>query len=1459
MSNAWKDFRSWLLGILGKPDKNSNQDDKGTLKRNPGPPSSTATSLPPNNDLNSLKPRSPDNTASYNVTTSKHKVSPTGMGGRDEDTASEDHIFNPGEKTPVYEHSNPVIRRVLDAISRGESLEVLYVIEIDRYLAPKASREYEYRTIKPLEVFNSSSWTNSVYIESESKSDVKIFRADRMALLNSDGTISIGGDVLCSSWNCRNGVRVHLGEGNQSKVDRFCTSCQPRPKPSPVTEQDDYSGNESCGLSPDNNGYGGSPPEGGPRKIAARRDRKFTPSSSDQTQTWLRRPELICQKRSGNIHYEIELDVENCNVTEVLQNGISLTGEGHKYQLSDYSGELVIEYETGPQETVSLFEGGTPLIFKLSGGWQGVGRRLKQVSRGDFLVFAPHNWERDGNPPVEPALCGDENFLVHYFSYDGEGNLHDFCKGPDRHPLPTGDAIELSGERIFDDSDQGSLFVGDIPELQVPSNVTWARVGEEKQGGWKGENFKPKDKTLKEVLQNRQGRFFIRVYDEKANLLDSAEFRYLRDLREIRMDDSPYVQGMILAPHSTKGNVGTKLQFFGVDGIYPDVEAKDNSYATVNAEGSVIVEPHPDVDKVICSLSFGKGQVCVTVNLPRIWWRLEKDDRSDNWRSTPWRMTRQKFLEYALDFATIRLSLPYLKPVKVGFDRGLERTRKASKSQEYGRVELELEMDDFMYDEQFERPNIDTSLNVQYGEFTMPLVRIPSELEPLPSSRVKEESLPYTPSRGNKVSQSGRNMKSEALRYLRLALGNPQEDFRDGQWESIEQLLNRNRVLVVQRTGWGKSMVYFLATKLLRDEGAGPTLLISPLLSLMRNQIEAAGRLQITARTINSTNSDEWEQIQNELENENKIDVLLISPERLANNRFRKNVLENLAGNVGLVVIDEAHCISDWGHDFRPDYRLILRVLEAFPYNIPVLATTATANNRVVDDIKSQLGEKIILQRGSLVRKSLKLQNINMPSPAARMAWLAKIIPTLPGSGIVYTLTKRDAERLANWLQKNDINAKAYHAGVSNWEDNDDKREQLEQQLLKNEIKVLVATVALGMGFDKPDLGFVIHFQRPASVVHYYQQVGRAGRAVDEAYGILLCGEEDDHIADYFIRNAFPSQQHISEILKILDESENGLSVLEIQSVLNLRKDQIGKMFRFLNVESPSPVIRKGYKWRVMASAADYSVDQARINKITSIRREEQQQMRDYMAHPGCLMSFLQSALEDPNPKDCGQCKNCSPEMLLDETYDDDLTNKAGLFVRRNYQPIFPRKQWPSTDMFTQSPAGRFRIPFKQRAREGRALCVWRDAGWGELVACGKYETDGFSDELVIACKEMMEYWSPDPTPKWVTCVPSLDRPNLMPDFALRLAKVLGLPFVPCVKKIKKNRPQKEMENDFQQVRNLDGVFNITDQPLSGECLLVDDMVNSRWTFTTVATLLRQAGCSAVYPMALALNSLKMD
>ena len=585
-----------------------------------------------------------------------------------------------------------------------------------------------------------------------------------------------------------------------------------------------------------------------------------------------------------------------------------------------------------------------------------------------------------------------------------------------------------------------------------------------------------------------------------------------------------------------------------------------------------------------------------------------------------------------------------------------------------------------------------------------------------------------------------------------------------------------------------------------------------------------------------------------------------------------------------MFVVDEAHCISDWGHDFRPDYRRIVRVLQALPPNVPVLATTATANDRVIADTMKQLGE-VELVRGPLTRESLKLQNIDMPSPSARMAWLAETLPNLSGSGIIYTLTQRDAARVTEWLVVNDINAEEYHSdilppaelipqlaveqGLSEAKFNTLRKparqaaykEHLEQKLIRNEIKVLVATVALGMGFDKPDLEFVIHFQRPASVVHYYQQVGRAGRAVDEAFGILLCGEEDDHIADFFFRSAFPPQFHVELILEALEHADDGLSMPQMEGLLNISRGRLEKAIKFLTVESPSPIAKIESQWHATAAADSYKIDQEYVDAITAIRKTEQLQMQNYMQHEGCLMTFLAKALDDPDPAPCGKCINCNPDLLLDTDFSETHANRAALFLRRSYQPVQSRKQWPKTGMFEEQGLGRYKIPAELQASEGRALSLWRDAGWGQLVAQGKYEDDHFADELVEACVEIMGEWEMEEKPEWVTCIPSMNHPRLVPDFAKRLAAALDLPFVPAIEKVVDNKQQKFMQNSFQQAKNLDGVFaiDLPEDEEIGPCLLVDDMVDSRWTFTVAAALLRQAECEAVYPLALALNSPRMD
>lgn len=689
--------------------------------------------------------------------------------------------------------------------------------------------------------------------------------------------------------------------------------------------------------------------------------------------------------------------------------------------------------------------------------------------------------------------------------------------------------------------------------------------------------------------------------------------------------------------------------------------------------------------------------------------------------------------------------------------------------------------------------------------------------------------------------------KHQASTHLQTALNNPKAQFRDGQLEAIHALTQeRARLLVVQRTGWGKSIVYFIATKILRSTGNGPTIIISPLLALIRNQIEAATRLGLTAQTINSDNKEDWEEIEIAFK-ENRIDVLFISPERLANQAFSQSVLIPTldSSGLGLLVVDEAHCISDWGHDFRPDYRRIVRLLNLLPTNVPALATTATANNRVVKDIKLQLGNSLRVIRGNLIRDSLRLQTIPFGTKGERLAWLTHFIPKLPGSGIIYTLTVRDAEVVADWLILNDIRAAAYFGGQEG-------RVELEQGLLNNELKVLVSTSALGMGFDKPDLGFVIHYQRPGSIVAYYQQVGRAGRAIDRAYGILLSGSEDDDILNYFQDNAFPAEAYIKDVLQALSDAENGLSRRELDQALNIRSGKINHVLRLLSAEEQPPVTKQGSRW--FRTAVAYTFDQEKVEKIRAIRQAEQEQMAQYLGSSDCLMQFLQTALDDPAAKPCGHCSPCRGKDIVSREIDLADLEKANQFLKRSYVPIEPRKQWPKSGMFTTYKWEKLTIPVEYRAERGYALCSWGDSGWGMLVKNGKQRDKVFDTELVNGVVEMIQaHWQPEPLPTWITAVPSLNNPTLVPRFAKQVANHLGIPFVPAVKKVRPTEPQKLMQNNFNQAKNLDGAFQITGwDGLNGNVILIDDMIDSGWTLSIVATLLREAGSGLVYPMALA-------
>jgi ATP-dependent DNA helicase RecQ len=597
-----------------------------------------------------------------------------------------------------------------------------------------------------------------------------------------------------------------------------------------------------------------------------------------------------------------------------------------------------------------------------------------------------------------------------------------------------------------------------------------------------------------------------------------------------------------------------------------------------------------------------------------------------------------------------------------------------------------------------------------------------------------------------------------------------------------------------------------------------------------------AERAGVHAVTINSANRDEWEGIERQVR-AGTVDILLISPERLNNPRFREDVLPDLVKRVGLLVVDEAHCISDWGHDFRPDYRRIARILRLLPGGVPVLCTTATASDRVVRDVVDQLGQELVVLRGPLDRESLVLGVVDLPEQAQRLAWLARAIPTLPGSGIVYCLTVADTKRVAGWLSRRGIDAVAY-SGESEHQD----RLVFEQDLLGNRVKVVVATSALGMGFDKPDLSFVIHYQSPGSPIAYYQQVGRAGRAVDRAYGVLLCGREDADIQDYFIRTAFPPRQQAEQVVRLLEKHAEPVTIAAIEREVNARHSRIEAMLKVLEVEGA--VERADRGWR--RTLRPWTYDSQRVEQVTALRRAEQAAMVAYAATSQCRMAFLRCQLDDLDADPCGRCDNCRGQPI-GPAVDRALVVDALAYLRGSELEIEPRRRWPAG---LDLPS--VQLPADRQLQPGRALCVYGDGGWGSVVKRAKYQEHRYPEELVTAAVRLIRRWAPTPAPTWVTCIPSTSSPGLVPELARGIAAALGLPFHHVVRRVRPGRAQKEMENSAQQFRNVHGAFEIVAPVPDGAVLLIDDIVDSRWTLTTVGFALREAGSGIVYPFTLA-------
>ncbi len=690
-------------------------------------------------------------------------------------------------------------------------------------------------------------------------------------------------------------------------------------------------------------------------------------------------------------------------------------------------------------------------------------------------------------------------------------------------------------------------------------------------------------------------------------------------------------------------------------------------------------------------------------------------------------------------------------------------------------------------------------------------------------------------------------LTAAALERLRTLTADPGAGFRPGQLEAIRDVVaDRARVLCVQRTGWGKSAVYFVATALLREANAGPTLIISPLLALMRNQIAAAQRLGLSAQTVNSTNREEWATIRDRLADDS-IDLLLISPERLNNPRFRDEMLPLFAASVGLLVIDEAHCISDWGHDFRPDYRRVGDMLALLPEGVAVLGTTATANDRVVGDVTEQLASEsephppttprhppLRAYRGPLARTSLRLEVVDLPRPAQRLAWLAEHLPGLEGSGIVYTLTKRDADQVAAFLNARGISALAYSG-----DQDTAHRVAAEDRLLANDVKAICATSALGMGYDKSDLTFVVHYQAPGSVVAYYQQVGRAGRGVEHADVVLLRGVEDRRIQDFFIEQSFPSRERVTAVLEDLGVAgEAGRSTQELLGIVNIGRGRLEAMLKILDVEGA--LRRDGSRW-VLVADSGWAYDAERYARVTALRREEQRAMERFGSDGRCLMRALQEELDDPEPRDCGRCAVCTAPRFGDPP-DAALVELAGRHLRSAPIELEVKKMAPDA-------AGTMRkIPEDVRVEPGWALARFGDGGWWPAVERGLRGGE-FEDDVVDALADAVRAGTG--APAWVTFVPSMRLGATLERLAAQLAARLGLPAPALVRRVVQRPPQAEMANAVQQAANVRGAFRVVETPPSGAGVLLDDRRGSGWTLAMVGGQLRKAGAQRVIPLAL--------
>lgn len=737
--------------------------------------------------------------------------------------------------------------------------------------------------------------------------------------------------------------------------------------------------------------------------------------------------------------------------------------------------------------------------------------------------------------------------------------------------------------------------------------------------------------------------------------------------------------------------------------------------------------------------------------------------------------------------------------------------------------------------------------------------------------------------------------RSEAEQQLKKQFGI--ERFYDEQWQAVQRLLLGERVLMIERTGFGKSLCYqFPATQF-----DGMTIVFSPLIALMRDQVQALARKGIAARYINSEQSEEENEAVIQDAVAGKIKILYIAPERQENEAWLEAV-RNPQMRVSMIVIDEAHCISVWGHDFRPAFRRIVDLVQLQRKDIPVLACTATATLRVQNDIEAQVGGSLTTIRGNLMRPNFNLYVLKTQSEDEKMLWLAENINKLPGSGLIYTGTRTDAEIYARWLSYNGVEAVCYHAGLEA-----DRRKQIEQDLMSNRWKCVVSTNALGMGIDKPDIRFLIHTQVPVSPIHYYQEIGRAGRDGKPTEIILFYNEKKDANGipeDYKLPKAFidGARPDVSKYQKVIDAARlEPMGLVDLERATNLKRNQIRIIVADLIEQGIVREVvydrRKIYEYQYNAKP----LDTAAFEKIRFAKLKDLDAMIGYIHTKRPRMEYLCGFLDDRDAVGIKNCDNTNLEKLHVPD-NQSLVDKLMAF-RDCFSPILevasaPTKTYKETgDRFGFCRSGIDRIEISKNRKlighisvrhwkndlksmelrdeekefltafiesksatlpklvNGVAASYYGVSEVGNAIHHCKYEQGGdYPDNLLKLTLKAFRKTFGNQKFDLILYVPPTKSGDLVRNFAVKISNVLGIPVSHDLVKKRTTREQKVFQNSLLKRENVSEAFVfLSPEELNGKTvLLIDDIFDSGATIGEIGKLLTEAGAEAVAPLVIA-------